>query len=117
MLESFFVSRGYLPKEEDILVHGWVERGFEGVKLLFTENFRLGLEKKAQLCVYVGGEVVVDLWGEVVDRSAKDMDNTKTFTPDTLVSVFSSTKCLTSIALAKLLSERGMNYDTKVAKY
>jgi hypothetical protein len=30
---------------------------------MFTANFRRGLEREAQLCVYVGERRVVDLWG------------------------------------------------------
>ena len=34
----------------------------------FTENFQQGRESSSQLCVYVGEEKVVDLWGSVTDK-------------------------------------------------
>ncbi len=44
-------------------VEGEVSPGFESVRELFEEGFARGLESAAQLCVYVGHECVVDLWG------------------------------------------------------
>ena len=39
----------------------------------------------AQLCVYVGEEKVVDLWGSIKDKE---------FTGDSITNVFSSTKVI-----------------------
>ena len=39
--------------------------GYEPVKELFERNFRNGTEEHSQLCAYVKGEKVVDLWGTV----------------------------------------------------
>jgi len=108
-LEDYFRKHGYLPKNE-VEINGFVAPGFEEVKELFAENFRVGHDKKAQICVYHKGEIVVDLWASV----EKD-DN---FGPDTMMNVFSSTKSITAIALAKVIEEnpdKGITYDTKIS--
>ena len=71
---------------------------------MFTNNFRRGREDSSQLCVYVGGERVVDLWASLSDP---------TYTADTLTNVFSSTKSLTAIALAGLQDRGLFNYTDK----
>ena len=43
-------------------VSGRVAPGYETVRQMFEENFRSGSEENSQLCVYVEGELVVDLW-------------------------------------------------------
>ncbi len=69
-------------KKKGYRVHGWVRPGFEpvrqvGMKMtqsnmkisyffprqIFEDGFARGIESAAQVCVYVGEERVVDLWG------------------------------------------------------
>jgi len=93
---------------KDIVVNGTVSKGYESVKEMFTENFRIGREDSAQLCVYVGEEKVVDLWASA---------SVPTYNADTLTNVFSSGKSLTAIAMA-LMQDRGLlKYDSKIADY
>ena len=106
LLADIFKLVGYLPSKNQVLVQGTVAPGFEPVRQLFKENFLKGFEKSAQLCVYVGEEKVVDIWGSVEYCSE--------FGPDTLVNVFSSSKSLTSIALAKLIDTGAISYDKKI---
>ena len=106
LLADIFKLVGYLPGKNQVLVQGTVAPGFEPVRQLFKENFLKGFEKSAQLCVYVAEEKVVDIWGSVEYCSE--------FGPDTLVNVFSSSKSLTSIALAKLIDTGAISYDTKI---
>jgi len=58
----------------------------------------------AQLCVYVGEEKVVDLWGSIKDKE---------FTGDSITNVFSSTKSLAAIALASLVDRGLLKYSDK----
>ena len=89
-------------------IEGTVAPGYETVKEMFEENFRAGREDNAQLCVYVGEKLVVDLWGYSSDTS---------YTGDTLTNVFSSTKSLTAIAMA-VMQDRGLiKYGAKIAEY
>ena len=48
---------------QSAVVQGSVAPGYESVRELFSDNIRSGKERNAQLCVYVEGECVVDLWG------------------------------------------------------
>ena len=82
--------------------------GYETVKEMFEENFRAGREDNAQLCVYVGEKLVVDLWGYSSDTS---------YTGDTLTNVFSSTKSLTAISMAMLYDKGLIRYTDKIVKY
>ena len=91
------------------LTHGFVAPGFENVQKLFEQNLRTGRDLQAQLCVYVRGQLVVDLWGSVNPE-----DN---FNGDSLINAFSSTKCLTAIALAKLVELDLLEYDSPIANY
>jgi CubicO group peptidase (beta-lactamase class C family) len=106
LLADIFMLAGYLPAKEQVFIEGYVAPGFEQVKHLFEDNFKKGFEKSAQLCVYVGEEKVVDSWGSVEYCSE--------FGPDTLVNIFSSSKSLTSIAMAKLVDSGVINYDMEI---
>ena len=86
-------------KQVTPLSRGTVAPGFESVRQLFDAMLQSGCDTKAQLCIYVGDERVVDLWGvdpEVVDE---------TFGADSLVNVFSSTKTVTAIVVAKMVDK------------
>ena len=90
------------------LVEGFVAPGFENVRKMFEENFRRGSDESSQLCVYVGEEVVVDLWASTSHSS---------YTGDTLTNVFSSTKSITAIAMAALVDLGLMNYSDRICQY
>jgi hypothetical protein len=47
-------------------IQGTCSKGYESVKALFEENFRKGHEVNSQLCIYVEGDVVVDLYGTAI---------------------------------------------------
>ena len=73
-------------------VHGFCNENFAAVRELFTANFLSGEEENAQLCVYVGNELVIDLWG------CRDEGNPSGYGPDSLQVCFSllmSNSCLT----------------------
>ncbi len=94
---------------EQLHIRGTVAPGFESVKQLFEHNMRTLAEKNSQLCVYVGGERVVDLWASATG----DTD----FTADSLINVFSSGKSLESIALASLVAKGLLNYNDRITKH
>ena len=93
---------------KDYKVEGTVDPGYESVKEMFEANFKAGREDNAQLCVYVGDELVVDLWGYSSDQA---------YNGDTLTNVFSSTKSLTAISMAMLLDQGLIEYSDKITKY
>lgn len=93
-------------------VKGYVAPGFEPVRDAFEQNFKEGKEDGAACAVYFRGERVVDLWGGLRDP--------KTGAPweeDTLVLVFSTTKGVSSLALAVAHSQGLFDYDERVATY
>jgi len=90
------------------VVEGFVAPGYENVRKMFEENFRRGSDESSQLCVYVGEEVVVDLWASTSHSS---------YDGDTLTNVFSSTKSITAIAMAALLDLGLINYSDKISQH
>ena len=63
-------------------------------------------DDNAQLCVYVQGELVVDLW------SQRDG-----FSADSLVNIFSSSKSITAIALASMVGAGLLNYEDRISQH
>lgn len=59
-------------------VNGFCDENFQAVKDLFASNFESGEEENAQLCVYVGGKLVIDMWG------SRDHSNVMGYGPDSL---------------------------------
>ena len=75
--------------------------GFEPVLEAFEQNFILRGEVGAAVAVWIRGDLVVNLWGGWADASGQ-----RRWREDTLVSVFSATKGLTSTCV-HLLADRG----------
>jgi len=90
-------------------IKGDVNPGYESLRDMFEENFRAGQETQAQLCVYVRGEIVVDLWGSI--------DSTVEYTGDSLTNIFSSTKNLTSLAMAMMVDRGLLSYSDKIVHH
>ena len=90
-------------------VHGTVATGFESVKALYERRVITMAEENTQLCVYHQGEKVVDLWCAATDDGS--------FSADSLVNIFSSGKSLEAIAIAMLVDQGCLDYDTPIAEY
>src|SRR5262249_24128353 len=86
-------------KEAEMTVEGTCKSGFERVGEAFRKNFSENGEVGASVCLTVGGETVVDLWGGVVDPKTG-----KTWTRDTVSIVFSCTKGATALCAHVLAS-------------
>jgi CubicO group peptidase (beta-lactamase class C family) len=94
------------------LVLGDVDEGYGPVADAFRRNFAERGEVGAACAVYKDGRKVVDLWGGYRDGRTR-----KPWLEDTLVTVFSSTKGVSGLAIA-LANSRGLiDYDEKVATY
>ncbi len=93
-------------------VHGTVAPGFELVRDEFIKNFSERKEVGAACAVYYKGEKVVDLWGGL-----RNKDTGEAWEEDTMVLVFSSTKGISSMAVAHAHSRGLFDYDEKVATY
>lgn len=90
---------------------GICKKGFERVAEAFARNLAERGEVGASVCLTVGGETVVDLWGGIADP--------RTRTPwkkDTVATVFSCTKGATALC-AHILASRGeLDLDAPVVE-
>lgn len=92
-----------------MIIEGTVAPGFEAVKQLYEHNMDKLAERNTQLCVYLDGECVVDLWGSAIDDPE--------FSGDSLANVFSSGKSLEAITLAMLVDRGLLDYDANITDY
>ena len=90
-------------------VEGTCKPGFERVAEAFEKNFSERGEVGASVCLTIGGETVVDLWGGVADPKTG-----KTWTRDTVSIVFSCTKGATALCAHVLASRRQLDIDAPV---
>jgi CubicO group peptidase (beta-lactamase class C family) len=96
----------------DITVEGYVSRGFESVRDVFTDNFTRRRELGGACCVYHHGEKVVDLWGGVRNKQTREP-----WERDTMVVVHSATKGLAAMTLAIAHSRGWLDYEERVCAY
>ena len=90
---------------------GTCRPGFERVAEAFERNLKEKGEIGASVCLTVGGETVVDLWGGVADPKTK-----AAWTRDTVSIVFSCTKGATALCAHVLASRGELDLDAPVAE-
>ncbi|MEQ9642660.1 MAG: serine hydrolase domain-containing protein [Alphaproteobacteria bacterium] len=95
---------------ENGVVEGECDERFQPVLDAFVANFRERDEVGAALCLYLGEDRLVDVWGGQSDAASG-----KTWNEDTLAMVFSSTKGATALATHLLLDSETMTLDQPVA--
>ncbi|MDT5166632.1 MAG: hypothetical protein QOC88_3526 [Mycobacterium sp.] len=78
----------------------------------FSENFVLGKEVGAAVAAWVDGELVVNLWGGVADEAGA-----RPWQQDTLSTVLSGTKGLTSTCVHQLVERGELDLNAPVARY
>lgn len=94
------------------LICGDVAQGYGPVADAFRANFAAGAEVGATCAIYVDGQPVVDLWG-----GYRDGANRLPWQRDTMVTMFSTTKGVSSVALAHAHARGQLDYDATVASY
>ena len=94
------------------MVHGAADEGYGPVADAFRANFAERNEIGAAVAVYRDGRKVVDLWGGHRDGVTK-----APWEEDTLVTMFSTTKGVASMAVAVAHSRGLLDYDAPVAGY
>ena len=103
--------RRFVEGEHMAEVHGTCDERFEGVRAALAANFDAGLDVGASAAVVLDGELVVDVWGGVIDDDGTPWDR------DTIINVYSTTKTMTALS-ALLLADRGeLDVDAPVARY
>jgi CubicO group peptidase (beta-lactamase class C family) len=80
------------------------------VKDAFAASFDAGDELGARFSLVQEGEVIVDLWGGFADRK-----RTVPFGPQTLACVFSTTKAIAALLIARAVEAGRLSYDQRVA--
>ena len=93
-------------------LHGHCEPRFGAVRDAFAANWTEHDEVGASLCVIVGGEVVVDLWGGFADEA-----RARAWEPDTIANVYSSTKGIAAAAAAMLVDRGQLDVERPVVDY
>jgi len=93
-------------------VQGSVAAGFEPVRDAFAANFEQFGEVGAACCVFLGGRMVVDLWGGTTAPGGPNP-----YTPDTLQMVMSTSKGMVAIAAHILAQEGKLDFDAPVTEY
>ena len=93
-------------------IHGHYTEQFAAVVEVFSKNFTERGELGASVCLTIGGEVVVDLWGGTANRKTE-----QPWEKDTLCVVYSSTKGAVALAAHTLISQGKLDLDALVADY
>jgi CubicO group peptidase (beta-lactamase class C family) len=81
------------------------------VREAFAANFAEDAELGARFCLAIEGEIVLDLWAGFADRA-----RTRPFDAATLTPVFSTTKAVTALMLARLVGQGRLAYGQRVAE-
>ncbi len=96
----------------EVPINGACASGFETVRDAFEQNFVERGEIGAAVAVWVEGDLVVNLWGGWADAAGQ-----RPWREDTLASIFSGSKGLTSTCM-HLLADRGeIDLHAPVARY
>ncbi len=85
---------------------------FQRVYDALASNIHAGKEVGASLYVNIDGEDVIDIWGGWRDR-----ERTVLWSEDTIVSVFSASKTVTSLAVLMLVDRGQIDLFAPVARY
>jgi CubicO group peptidase (beta-lactamase class C family) len=93
-------------------IEGSCDPKFGRVKETFANNFARGDEVGAAVAIVIDGKPVVDLWAGHADKA-----QTRPWTRDTLVNVYSTTKGLTAMCAHRLVDQGKLDLDAPVAKY
>ena len=96
-------------------VHGFAAPGFEPVREAFAANFERPADYRevgAALAVFRRGERVVDLWGGHADPA-----RTRPWRRDTLVNLWSTTKGVAALCVARLVDRGALAYGQRVADF
>ncbi|KAL0257591.1 hypothetical protein SLS55_008405 [Diplodia seriata] len=93
-------------------VHGTCDSRFKEVEALFQSFLDSGEELGASFTVNIDGEDVVDLWGGFADAG-----RTRAWERDTITTAWSTTKCITALAVLVLIDRGLVSPTDKVAAH
>jgi CubicO group peptidase (beta-lactamase class C family) len=96
----------------DVEIQGSCTSRFEKVRDAFEQNFAQRSEVGAAVAAWVDGELVVNLWAGSADAAG-----TRPWRVDTLATVLSGTKGLTSTCIHQLVERGELDLHAPVARY
>src|SRR5271154_2329291 len=96
----------------DVGIKGSCAPKFAQVQDAFERNFVQRKEVGAAVAVWVDGELAVNLWGGSADAAG-----TRAWQQDTLATVLSGTKALTSTCVHQLIDRGELDLHAPVANY
>ena len=91
-------------------IAGLAPARFARVKDAFAANFETGQELGARFTLVEAGETVLDLWAGFADR-----ERTRAFDDRTLTPIFSTTKAVAALLIARLVDAGKLDYAQPVA--
>src|SRR5688500_625614 len=112
MVTSKWVRGTPLMSDHPTPLGGTCSARFEPLRDLFAAKLESGEDLGASLAFNIDGEMVVDLWGGWADEA-----RTVPWTEATITNVFSTTKCMTSLAALVMVDRGELDLDATVAKY
>ena len=93
-------------------IDGHCAQPFAAVADAFENNFKAHGDIGASICVYQHGEKVVDLWGGYADKA-----RSRPWEKDTLVNVWSTTKGMMALCVARLVDQGRLDIHRPVTDY
>ena len=93
---------------EDIKIVGTVSPEYAKVKEAFKKYFVNGHDHNSQLCVFVGDECVIDLYGNT---------SQKPYDADSIGIVFSSGKSVAAILMAIMAGHGYLHFKEPICRY
>ena len=93
-------------------IHGVVDAGYGSVVDVFIANFTERHDVGAGCTAFVGGRLVLDLWGGLADARVG-----RAWTADTAAMIFSCSKGVLAICLYQLVQEGRIDLDAPIARY
>lgn len=90
-------------------IKGFVEKGFEPVAEVFQSHLTGGLELGAGFCAKIEGQTVIDIHGGYMDRAKQNA-----WSENTLVPIYSTTKPIAAIIIARLQDMGILHLDDPV---
>ena len=91
-------------------IAGHAPARFAAVKDAFAASFAAGEELGARFALVEAGETVLDLWAGFADR-----EGTRPFDERTLTPIFSTTKAIAALLIARLVDQGKLDYAQTVA--
>ena len=88
--------------------------GFEPVINEYKKFNKLDQDKRGQLCVYVGEELIIDI---IMNDQKPNPNDRSPFDADSVTNIFSSGKSVASILLAIMVDKGLLDYNKPIAEY